>query len=425
MADRPNFPLFGSRDYDGRATRDRTEATTATRELRTIAEWLADGARNRAGPDQVLAELCDRLVAQGVPISRVAVFVSTLHPDIMGRAFFWRPGEPVKIAEATWAFLERPEYKDNPVPYVSRTGERLRRHIADPDCPLDFPLMKELRAESATDYFAAPLAFTNGENHVVSFTTHAPGGFTDAQMAILESIVDPLARVAEIRALRRTAGNLLNTYVGRQAGERILAGRIRRGHSESIDAAIWLSDLRGFTALADRIPAQELIEVLNHYFDCQVPAIADHGGEILKFMGDGLLAIFPIREDRPADIVCGAALEAARDAMNEVEELRKREAAPAYRDLRFAISLHVGEVLYGNIGGKDRLDFTCIGPAVNLTARIEKTARDLGRTVVASPEFVHHCPAKFTHLGDFALRGFGARHAVYGLADEVTDAVSA
>ena len=366
----------------------------------------------------MLAELCDRLVAEGVPISRVAVFVSTLHPDIMGRAFFWRPGAPVKIAEATWAFMEQPEYKDNPVPYVSRTGERLRRQIADPACPLDFPLMKELRADGATDYFAAPLAFTNGENHVVSFTTHAPGGFSEAQFAMLESVVDPLARVAEIRALRRTAGNLLNTYVGRQAGERILAGRIRRGHTESINAAIWLSDLRGFTTLADRIPAQELIEVLNHYFDCQVPAIAGHGGEILKFMGDGLLAIFPIREDRPADIVCAAALEAAHDAMKAVEELRKSEASPAYRDLRFAISLHVGEVLYGNIGGKDRLDFTCIGPAVNLAARMEKTARDLGRTVVASAEFMRHCPAEFVHLGDFALRGFGAPHGVYGLRTE-------
>lgn len=387
-----------------------------------INRWLADGARDAAAPDQVLAKLCDMLVGAGVPISRVAVFVSTLHPDIMGRAFFWRPGAPVKIAEATWAFLDQPEYKDNPVPYISRTGQRLRRHIADPACPLDFPLMKELRADGATDYFAAPLAFTNGENHVVSFTTHAPGGFTETQLAILESVVDPLARVAEIRALRRTAANLLNTYVGRQAGERILAGRIRRGHSESINAAIWLSDLRGFTALADRLPPQDLIEVLNKYFDCQVPAIADHGGEILKFMGDGLLAIFPITAERPVEIVCAAALEAARDAMAAVEALRQAESAPAYRDLRFAISLHLGDVLYGNIGGKDRLDFTCIGPAVNLAARMEKTARDLGRTLVASAEFARQCPGRFELIGEFALKGFGAPQAVHGLADEAVAA---
>jgi len=388
------------------------------RDIKAVMDWLADGARSAAGPDQVLKELCDGLLNAGIPLARVAVFVQTLHPDIMGRAFFWRPGEPVKILEAGYALLDTPEYTDNPVGIIKRTGEPIRRRLADPDCPHDMPVLKEFLADGITDYYAAPLVFTNGERHAATFASQQPGGFTDAEFEALRAVVNPLARVAEVRALRRIATNLLNTYVGRQAGERILAGRIRRGHSENINAAIWLSDLRGFTTLADRLPPQELIEVLNRYFDCQVPAIESRGGEILKFMGDGLLAIFPISEKAPMQAVCHAALEAVRDSIAAVDKLRQSESAPAYRDLRFAISLHVGDVLYGNVGGRDRLDFTCIGPAVNLAARMEKTARDLGRTVAASAEFAQHCAGAFVPLGEFALKGFGAPHTVYGLAEE-------
>ena len=176
-------------------------------------------------------------------------------------------------------------------------------------------MLHELRAEGATDYVAFPLLFTDGTVHVATWTTRQPGGFTPEQFADLESIIAPLTRVAEIRALRRTATNLLNTYVGRQAGERILAGKIRRGFVEEIRATIWLSDMRGFTALSERLPPQELVDLLNRYFDCQVPTILDHGGEVLKFIGDGLLAIFPLAEDGDdAGEVCRRALACAREA---------------------------------------------------------------------------------------------------------------
>jgi adenylate cyclase len=179
---------------------------------------------------------------------------------------------------------------------------------------MDFPMLAELRNEGLTDYLASPLLFTDGEIHLATWTTRQPGGFTDAQIEAIESIVAPLARVAEVRALRRTAGNLLDTYVGNNAGERILAGQIRRGHTEAIHAAIWLSDMRGFTLLADRVPPQTLVELVNDYFDCQVPAILKHGGEVLKFMGDGLLAIFPIGNDRDPAEVCARALAHTRRA---------------------------------------------------------------------------------------------------------------
>ena len=218
-------------------------------DVSATAAWLVDGARSASNSQDVLAELCARLVDDGLPLWRVAVFVHTLHPEIMGRRFLWRPGAEVDVGEAPFEFLNTASYLTSPVVRVQATGETIRRRLADPECPLDFPFLAEMREEAVTDYLAMPLRFTNGEIHSASFTTRAPGGFTTGQIAAIEAIGPPLARVAEVRGLRRTAINLLNAYVGRDAGERILAGRIRRGDSETIRAVIWLSDLRGFTSL--------------------------------------------------------------------------------------------------------------------------------------------------------------------------------
>jgi adenylate cyclase len=206
---------------------------------------------------------------------------------------------------------------------------------------------------------------------------------------------------------------LLDTYVGHDAGERILAGRIRRGDIEEIHAAIWLSDMRGFTALADSLPPPVLIDLLNHYFDCQVPVILDHGAEVLKFMGDGLLAIFTIAGNETE--VCERALAAARQAQANVAAL----SASATPGLRFGLALHIGDVLYGNIGSGNRLDFTCIGPAVNCAARIEKLTAQLGRAILASGDFARHCAGEFTPLCEFRLAGFSAPQLVFGLEDSV------
>ena len=263
-----------------------------TCDIRAVADWLVDGARSAAQPQHILAELCDWLVACGIPLWRVAVFVRTLHPHIMGRRIIWRPDAEVDIAEAPFELLDSAAFLDNPIARVYATGDAIRRKLTDPKGDVDFPVLSELRAQGVTDYLAVPLFFTDGAIHVATWTTRQPGGFSDAEIAGIEAIVNPLTRVTEIYALRRTASNLLDTYVGHSPGERILAGRIRRGDVEEIHAAIWLSDMRGFTALADRLPPRELIALLNRYFDCQIPPILDHGAEVLKFMGDGLLAIF-------------------------------------------------------------------------------------------------------------------------------------
>ena len=387
-------------------------------DIRTLVDWLTDGARSESSSEDVLAELCRRMVDAGIPLWRAAVFVNTLHPDVIGRAFFWRVDTGIKVSEAGYDFLETDEYRLSPVVAVYGSRQPLRRCLADSQCPDDFAVLKELRAEGGTDYAAFPLLFTDGSVHVATWTTRQPGGFTPKQYADLEAITAPLTRVAEIRALRRTATNLLNTYVGRHAGERILAGKIRRGHVEAIHAVLWLSDMRGFTARSERLPPQELIDLLNRYFDCQVPAILDRGGEVLKFIGDGLLAIFPLADDESdVDEVCRRALTAAREAEAKIAAL---ETPPGdnHEAVRFGLALHVGQVMYGNIGGGNRLDFTCIGPAVNLAARMEKFAARLGRSIVACGGFAHHVPGEFVPLGEFPVAGFAAPQMIYGLAEK-------
>jgi adenylate cyclase len=387
-------------------------------DFRPVLDWLIDGAPSDARSEDVLARLCERMVSCGMPLWRVAVFVTTLHPDVMGRRFLWTAASGVTTSEALYEVMETDEYRDSPFAIVYATRKPLRCRFARDGCP-DIPVLQQLKTDGTTDYVAFPLRFSDGTIHVATWSTRQPEGFTSEQFAALESVIAPLARVAEIRALRRTAGNLIETYVGNQTGERILAGKIRRGHVETMRAAIWLSDMRGFTSLAERLPPQALVDLLNHYFDCQVPAITEHRGEVLKFMGDGLLAIFPLAADESdTGPVCARALDGARKAAARVAELSSRRIASGEGAVRFGLALHVGQVMYGNIGGGSRLDFTCIGPAVNLAARLEKLAARLGRTIIASSEFAAQLPGHFTSVGEFSVSGFAANQTVFGLSDE-------
>jgi adenylate cyclase len=387
-------------------------------ELASAIAWLADGARSAARSQDVLAELCARLVDCGLPLWRVAVFVRTLHPLLMGRSFVWRPESEVVVSEAPFQLAGDTEFLTSPVQRIYLTGKAIRRRLADPDCPDDFPFLAELRAEGISDYFALPLDFTNGEIHVATFTTRQPQGFSAEQIAALEAVGPPLARVAEVRALRVTAISLLNAYVGHKAGEHILAGRIRRGDVEAIHAVIWLSDMRGFTRRADTMAPASLIELLNLFYDKLVPPIEAEGGEVLKFMGDGLLAIFRIADGADADAACARALRAAKAAEANIAALSGAASGEPGEALRFGVALHVGDALYGNIGAGTRLDFTCIGPSVNRAARLEKIASRLGRVVVASSAFARRLPEEFVALGDFELAGFREPETVFGLRDE-------
>lgn len=388
-----------------------------TAELRELTDWLIDGARSSASPAHMMAEACERLVQAGLPLWRVGIFIRTLHPEIFGRNFIWKPDAEVQVGSVDFEILDSPEFQQSPLRIVFQQGREVRGRVDDPDSRR-FPFLDDMRAEGVTDYIALPLPFLDGSMHASSWTTRRPSGFRDDEIAAIRAIVAPLARVSEIISLRRTASMLLDTYVGNRAGERIMGGQIRRGHTDTMRAAIWLSDLRGFTALSDRLPAETVVDILNRYFDCQVTAIRERGGEVLKYMGDGLLAVFPIDEYvGDARKVCSLVLDAARQSRASVEALHYPVGEVVER-FRFGVALHVGEILYGNIGGGNRLDFTCIGPAVNLAARLEKIAGRLGRTVVASEGFAGACGAAWTELGEFPIAGFSKAQRVYGLLDE-------
>jgi adenylate cyclase len=382
--------------------------------LAEAIDWLIDGCVSAPTADDALNQICERLTACGVPLAHGAVFVRTLHPEILGRRFLWQPGTGSEGLNLGHEIFDDPEYSASPIKYVFDEVKPLRRRLGAPDCPIDFTFLKTFQAGGVTDLLALPLRSSDGTVHACAWMTKAPDGFSDEALAALHAVQKPMARMVEIRSLKRIVINLLDTYVGGQAGARILSGDIRRGNVESIRAAIWLSDMRGFTARADRMLATDLVDLLNRYFDCQVPAIREQGGEVLKFMGDGLLAIFPV-EDAENREVCARVLAAAR-AVETTVATADWGGLEVPGGVHFGVALHIGDVLYGNVGSANRLDFTCIGPAVNLAARIEALSGEIGRTILASEEFATACGAGLMPLGSFALKGVAAEQTVYGLA---------
>ena len=386
-------------------------------EFQNLMDWLIDGARSAADSKIMMAECCERMVEAGLPLWRVGVFIRTLHPDFLGMNFIWKPGAEVEVGTADFDFLESERFISSPLKIVFEQGVEVRAHTEDPQARR-FPIIEDLRAEGVTDYVALPLLFMDRSVNASSWTTRHPGGFTGEHLVALRMLMPALARYCEIIQSQRIASMLLDTYVGNRAGARILGGQIRRGHTESMHAAIWLSDLRGFTALSDRLPAEKVVDILNQYFDCQVAAIRNHGGEVLKYMGDGLLAVFPIDEYvGDAQQVCSRVLEAARESRASVLDM-EYAVGETNEKFRFGVALHVGRILYGNIGGGNRLDFTCIGPAVNLAARLEKIASRLHRIIVASEGFASICGGGWRDLGEFPIAGFSRAERVYGLTDE-------
>jgi adenylate cyclase len=381
-----------------------------------IVDWLVAGVPGARGAPAVVDKLCADLRAAGIPLDRAEAFVRTLHPYIVGRSFLWRDGGPVEVRENSYAYLNSPAFLASPAAKVFRTGQTERRRAGEPPEPDEAPFAEWFEQAGLTDFIAAPLSFLSGEFHAITFATRRPGGFGDEDIAAVERIIAPLSRVAEILALSRTAANLLDTYVGHNAGERILAGKIRRGDMEPIFAVIWLSDLRGFTEMASAVSPGDLIRALNELFECQVGAIVRHGGEVLKFMGDGLLAIFPIVEGgKSIGELCDTALDAAEASWRDLAELNQRRKEKQEPELRFGIGLHVGEVVYGNIGGAHRLDFTCIGNAVNLAARLEGVASKFSRPLVVSEAFAEATTRETELLAEVELKGVPGLQRAFAL----------
>lgn len=385
--------------------------------VESVVDWLVDGARDAKSSQDVLLSLCEQLVACGVGINRVAVFVTTLHPNVMGRGFFWRRGKPdVDVAEAPYAVIETDEFKKNPIAKVYKEGVELRRRLCDPDCPDDFPILNQLREEGVTDYLAMPLPFTNGEIHGATWSTESEGGFSDGEIAALHRIHPALSRLAEILALRRVAVNLLDAYLGHQSGTKVLSGQVQRGDGQEIFAVIWFCDLRGSTPLAESMSRQEFLNLLNDYFECMAGAVLDNGGEVLRFIGDAVLAIFPISEDGyELAEACQIASVAAKDAIGRMDVLNSKRAEAGEPELDFGIGLHLGNVMYGNIGTPDRIEFTVIGAAANEAARIESMCKELEQNFLLSGEVVKHLEGDWKSLGEHGLRGVGEKIEIFTL----------
>jgi adenylate cyclase len=342
-------------------------------------------------------------------------FVRTLHPSIVGRSFVWTPGRPeTEVREQTWAFLQSPEFQQSPM-HDCCARKELVRHRLDAGAPVPVPAsLAPLAAEGYSDFVAVPLQFLSGQCHPVTFATKAASGFGEQHLAAIRSVIPPLARIGEILALLRTATNLLSTYVGHNAGARILGGQIQLGDTETVKAIIWFSDLRGFTVLTRTAPPRSVIRALNDLFGCQIPAIEKRGGEVLKFIGDGLLAIFPYdAASGPPAARCDAALDAALEAFGSLDAMNQQRARDGEPPISFGVALHLGEVSYGNIGAQSRLDFTCIGPAVNVASRLEGIASKLSRPLVVSEPFAKLCSRPLEELGTFELKGVEEPHKAF------------
>ncbi len=359
-------------------------------------------------------EMCRRIVAAGIPIWRAFCTATTLHPEISGTAYVWRRNQPgAQRITATHAFQQSEEMATSPIAVVRKSGRSLRRRLHDPDCPMDYPVLSEFKNAGGTDYVAMPMTCSSGEVNCITWATDRAGGFTDQEIEGLTGVAEALAIIVQLQSTRRIARHLMDTYVGHRTGERVLSGAITRGAAQTIRAVIWFCDLRGFTALADSLPRDRLIALLNDYFEAVVTAVIGEGGEALKFMGDGLLAIFELGADEEPSSRCAAALRAANVASEKIAARNLERRAAGDPEIRFGLALHLGEVSYGNIGAPSRLDFTVIGPAVNHAARLEKIASELGRHVVTSASFAAAAGSSLERLGKHYLRGVAEPQEVF------------
>ena len=371
-----------------------------------VVHWLTHDARDERFIDNIFTELCVRLQRAGIPVKRASLNLLIYHPQWLGARIMWAEGmREAELGRFDYDVRERSEYIDSPAREIHEGAAEVRENLErDPSLGRKHAVFDELRAKGLTDYVAWPMYHTLGKRHMVTFATNRPGGFDDAQIAGLKKLLPILALVSEIRMKNRLARTLLETYVGPHAGEMILAGATRRGSGTTVRAAIMICDLRDFTGISDNWPRDDVIELLNGYFDAMSEPIVRHGGEILKFIGDGLLAIFPLSQPSAG----ASLLRALTDARQAMMALNERHRQNGRAPLNYGVGVHVGDVMYGNIGSQSRLDFTVIGPAVNMASRLEGLTKQLGRQVLLSRAFADLVQSDFDleRVGEYPVRGF-------------------
>ena len=373
-----------------------------------VIEWLAAGLRDEATLERIFVQLCERLTQTGIVLSRATLHLRVHHPQWLGTRLIWRRGhghaDVENVAydvEATDVFLRSPFH------FVLTTGSQVRQEL-QLHGPHKYPVYEELRDQGHTEYVAWPMDHTQGRRHLITFATDRPDGFEPADVAVMEATIPLFSLISEIRLKNQLARTLLQTYVGPHASEQILDGATTRGSGTTLSAAIMVCDLRNFTLLSGSQHRDHVIEILNDYFDLIADPIEKFGGEILKFMGDGLLAVFPLNRPQACQ-----RLIAALTAAYEASARRGSTKFP----VQFGTGVHVGEVMYGNIGSRRRLDFTVIGPAVNLASRLEALTKQLKRPVLISGDFVASagCSSQADCLGLHGVKGFDEMIEVHAL----------
>lgn len=373
--------------------------------LRETLDWLIFEGRFAPDFDAFVQQVGDRLLADGAPVFRFRIGFRTLHPLVTAVAGTWdRDEAEVQYFESGHGLERRNTYVGSPMAQISQGNSPFRMRLEREISPDAHYTLHDLKARGATDYFGCKLPFATDGAGLMVVTSDEPGGFTDQEIADFQTLAAALTPMVEIERLKRVAGAVAEAYLGPRTGQRVLGGRITRGDVETINAAIMISDLRNWTGISASLSPEDAIALANRYFDLVSAAVEAEGGEILKFMGDGVLAIF---SDAPgAADPCERALAAARAAL----------AKGAEADLRFGFGLHVGEVLYGNIGSEARLDFTVLGGAVNVAARIEALCSSLSRPLLYSADFA----ARLADPGEIAaeeiLKGLTAPMTIYGPA---------
>ena len=382
-----------------------------------IAEWLVGPARHIVSGIASFDEFAWRLLAAGLPLLRVTLHVGTIHPQFLGTTMVWWRD----IGKTTQVMIgheigDAIPYGKNPVRRVCEGRETLRRRLDLPDDQLDFDVLLELRERGGTDYLALPIAGVHAVDYMVTFVTDRPGGFAANETDDLARMAQRLAVVVDRHSQWWITRNVLSAYLGERTGPKVLAGQIRRGTGVELTAVLWSSDLRGFTERSDRLPGNRMIEILNTLFDAQAIAIRDRGGEILKFIGDGILAVFPIEDMATIPSVARDAVAAAHTALAAVRRLVGDPAMADEPPLEIVVALHIGTVSYGNIGAADRLDFTVIGPAVNLVSRIEGMAKALDRPILVSSDFAQALGDGLVSVGLHHLRGLAMPHELFAPA---------
>jgi adenylate cyclase len=381
--------------------------------LAPVAAWLAIEGRRITEPKALIERLAERLDAAGARVDRIGVSMTTLHPQLVAWGCFWRRGAEAGLFFGEHGVQNSDAYLGSPLHWVREHHRPLHRPLADLDPQRDHSFYFDMKAAGMTDYAAFPMVFGSGEENVFTAATAAADGFSAADVERLDALANLLAPLLELMEKRRMTLGLLDTFVGPRIGRRILEGQVKRGDGDRIEAAFWYSDLRGFTELSEKLPAAELLQLLNEYFESCAAAAAARGGEILQFIGDAVLIVFEVRRPEDEDQVCEDALEAAIDAFSAIAVINHRRRHAGLPQIEFGLGLHLGIVTHANVGAPDRLAFNVVGPAVNRTARIQAKTKDAGVPLLLSKEFAAHIRRPLRSMGVYDLRGVAGRHEVF------------